>query len=97
MEDGQPTGIYEDFMTGFTVNEVEVWGRPTGIAVLPDGGLLVSDDANGTIFRVTHTGGYGRPFLPSAHALRPEAHSPGLQGPGFLEVGFEEVREGRDL
>ncbi|WP_299365085.1 PQQ-dependent sugar dehydrogenase [uncultured Paracoccus sp.] len=57
MENGKPTGVYEDFMTGFTVNEAEVWGRPTGIAVLPDGNLLVSDDANGTIFRVTHEGG----------------------------------------
>ncbi|MDO5371650.1 sorbosone dehydrogenase family protein, partial [Paracoccus sp. (in: a-proteobacteria)] len=56
MEDGRPTGVYEDFMTGFVLNEAEVWGRPTGIAVLPDGNLLVSDDANGTIYRVTHGG-----------------------------------------
>ncbi|MBB1499265.1 sorbosone dehydrogenase family protein [Paracoccus sp. MC1862] len=56
IEDGKPTGVYEDFMTGFVLNEAEVWGRPTGIAVLPDGNLLVSDDANGTIYRVTHGG-----------------------------------------
>ena len=31
----------------------QVWGRPTGIAVAQDGALLVSDDSNGTIFRVT--------------------------------------------
>jgi endonuclease/exonuclease/phosphatase family metal-dependent hydrolase len=31
-----------------------VWGRPSGIAVARDGALLVSDDANGTIFRITH-------------------------------------------
>jgi catalase len=30
-----------------------VWGRPAGVAVTRDGALLVSDDANGTIFRVT--------------------------------------------
>jgi glucose/arabinose dehydrogenase len=29
-----------------------VWGRPAGIAVTRDGALLVSDDPNGTIFRV---------------------------------------------
>lgn len=52
-ENGKPTGVYEDFMTGFTLNEAEVWGRPTGIAVAQDGSLLVSDDANGAIFRVT--------------------------------------------
>lgn len=55
MEDGEPTGVYEDFMTGFVIDEAEVWGRPNGIAVAQDGALLVSDDANGTMFRVTHT------------------------------------------
>ena len=52
MEDGRPTGVYEDFMTGFVLDEKTVWGRPAGIAVTGDGALLVSDDANGTIFRV---------------------------------------------
>lgn len=56
MEDGKPTGVYEDFMTGFVLDEDRVWGRPTGIAVTQDGALLVSDDANGTIFRVTYRG-----------------------------------------
>jgi hypothetical protein len=54
MKDGKPTGVYEDFMTGFVLNKDTVWGRPTGIAVAPDGALLISDDANGTIFRVEH-------------------------------------------
>ncbi|RYG86850.1 MAG: sorbosone dehydrogenase family protein [Alphaproteobacteria bacterium] len=53
MEDGKPTGEYEDFMTGFVLDAAQVWGRPTGLAVTPDGALLVSDDSNGTIFRVT--------------------------------------------
>jgi hypothetical protein len=56
MEDGKPTGVYEDFMTGFVLNEDTVWGRPAGIAVARDGALLVSDDANGTIFRVVYEG-----------------------------------------
>jgi glucose/arabinose dehydrogenase len=54
MEDGKPTSVYEDFMTGFVLDEKTVWGRPAGIAVARDGALLVSDDANGTIFRITH-------------------------------------------
>ncbi|HEX5514546.1 MAG TPA: PQQ-dependent sugar dehydrogenase, partial [Gammaproteobacteria bacterium] len=54
MEDGKPTGVYEDFMTGFVLDEDKVWGRPVGIAVTQDGALLVSDDANGTIFRITY-------------------------------------------
>jgi glucose/arabinose dehydrogenase len=53
MKDGQPTGEYEDFLTGFVVDNDRVWGRPAGVAVTRDGALLVSDDANGTIFRVT--------------------------------------------
>jgi glucose/arabinose dehydrogenase len=55
MKDGKPTGVYEDFMTGFVLDSDTVWGRPAGIAVAQDGALLVSDDANGTIFRVTRT------------------------------------------
>jgi glucose/arabinose dehydrogenase len=54
MHDGRPTGEYEDFMTGFVIDNDRVWGRPAGVAVTRDGALLVSDDANGTIFRVTH-------------------------------------------
>lgn len=54
MEDGEPTGVYEDFMTGFVLDDQTVWGRPAGIAVTQDGALLVSDDSNGTIFRVVH-------------------------------------------
>ena len=53
MKNGQPTGEYEDFMTGFLVDNDSAWGRPAGVAVTRDGALLVSDDANGTIFRVT--------------------------------------------
>jgi hypothetical protein len=53
MKDGKPTGEYVDFMTGFIVDNNSVWGRPAGVAVTRDGALLVSDDANGTIFRVT--------------------------------------------
>lgn len=53
MKNGTPTGEYEDFMTGFMVDNDSVWGRPAGVAVTRDGALLVSDDANGTIFRVT--------------------------------------------
>ena len=53
-KDGKPTGEYQDFMTGFVVSDKEVWGRPVGIAVARDGSLLVSEDGNGTIWRVTY-------------------------------------------
>ena len=55
MKDGAPTGEYEDFLTGFVASEEDVWGRPVGIAVAHDGALLVSEDGNGTIWRVQRT------------------------------------------
>jgi glucose/arabinose dehydrogenase len=54
LKDGEPTGQYEDFVTGFVVNDADVWGRPVGVTVAHDGALLVSEDANGTIWRVSH-------------------------------------------
>jgi glucose/arabinose dehydrogenase len=54
LKDGVPTGEYEDFVTGFVVSDSEVWGRPVGVAVAHDGALLISEDGNGTIWRVTH-------------------------------------------
>jgi glucose/arabinose dehydrogenase len=57
LEDGVPTGEYEDFMTGFVVNDSSVWARPVGVAVAHDGALLVSEDGNGTIWRVSYRGG----------------------------------------
>jgi glucose/arabinose dehydrogenase len=56
-QDGRPSGPIEDFLTGFIANEAssEVHGRPTGVAALPDGSLLVTDDAGQTIWRVSPT------------------------------------------
>ena len=53
MTDGVPTGEYEDFMVGMVLSDDAVWGRPVGIAVAHDGALLVSEDGNGTIWRVS--------------------------------------------
>ena len=50
--DGVPTGEYEDFLTGFVTPEGNVWGRPVGVAVAPDGALMVSDDGSGSIWRI---------------------------------------------
>jgi glucose/arabinose dehydrogenase/cytochrome c2 len=52
-EDGMATGEYEDFLTGFVVDGTSVWGRPVGVAVAHDGALLVTDDGNGTLWRIT--------------------------------------------
>jgi len=52
---GHATGEYEDFMTGFVVDNEHVWGRPVAVAVAPDGSLLVTDDAANCIWRITST------------------------------------------
>ncbi len=53
---GKATGEYQDFLTGFVLPDGHVWGRPVGIAVAPDGSLLVSDDGSNSIWRVSYTG-----------------------------------------
>jgi glucose/arabinose dehydrogenase len=53
VKNGVPTGEYDDFLTGFVVDNSSVWGRPVGVAVTHDGALLVSEDANGTLWRVS--------------------------------------------
>ena len=50
---GRAGGEYEDFVTGFVTAEGNVWGRPVGITVAKDGSLLFSEDAHGTIWRVS--------------------------------------------
>ena len=56
MHGGQPTGAYEDFITGFVTPEGKVWGRPVGVTVAKDGSMLVSDDGSNTIWRVSYVG-----------------------------------------
>lgn len=53
LKDGVPNGEYEDFLTGFVLDDDNVWGRPVGVAVAHDGALLVSEDGNGAIWRVS--------------------------------------------
>jgi glucose/arabinose dehydrogenase/mono/diheme cytochrome c family protein len=53
---GHANGEYEDFMTGFVVDNGHVWGRPVGVTVAPDGSLLVTDDGSNSIWRISYTG-----------------------------------------
>jgi glucose/arabinose dehydrogenase len=50
------SGEYEDFMTGFVVDNGHVWGRPVGVTVAPDGSLLVTDDGSKSVWRISYTG-----------------------------------------
>jgi glucose/arabinose dehydrogenase len=31
-ENGKPTGVYGDFLTGFVADDASVWGRPVDVA-----------------------------------------------------------------
>jgi len=54
-ENGKPTRV-DDFLTGFLVdNNKSHFARLVGLAVYKDGSLLVSDDTNGVIYRVSKT------------------------------------------
>ena len=55
---GRPSSGPEDFLTGWMLDPTrrEVWGRPVGLLQLPDGSLLVSEDGNNTIWRVSYEG-----------------------------------------
>ena len=52
-QNGQPAGPPEDFLTGFLAgNGDDAYGRPVGVTAMPDGSLLVMDDAADRIWRV---------------------------------------------
>jgi glucose/arabinose dehydrogenase len=53
---GHATGEYEDFLTGFVLDNGNVWGRPVGVTVARDGSLLVTDDGSNSIWRVSYVG-----------------------------------------
>ena len=56
LKNGHASGAYEDFLTGFTLPNGDVWGRPVGVAVGKDGALYVSDDGSHTVWRVSYEG-----------------------------------------
>lgn len=53
-KNGEPTFV-EPFLTGF-IRADGYFGRPVGLLFLDDGSMLVGDDANGVLYRVTHEG-----------------------------------------
>lgn len=58
--DGKPDR-FEPFVTGFlTDGGLKHIARPVGLAMLKDGSLLLTDDGNGTIYRIAYTGAAGQ-------------------------------------
>lgn len=57
-QNGKPTSI-EPFLTRFLYQQGGDWahfGRLVGVAMMRDGSLLIGDDTNGIIYRVSHEG-----------------------------------------
>jgi glucose/arabinose dehydrogenase/cytochrome c2 len=54
MMNGAPTGEYQDFLTGFIVNDAGAWGRPVALVQMPDGSLLLADDGANQIYRISY-------------------------------------------
>jgi glucose/arabinose dehydrogenase len=55
--DAKGNAKMEPFLTGFILDakaDPPMWGRPADVMVMRDGSLLVSDDHNGIIYRVTY-------------------------------------------
>lgn len=50
---GRPSGVAQDFLTGFLAGDGKTHGRPVGVAVDRFGALLVADDVGNTIWRVS--------------------------------------------
>ncbi|MES2626741.1 MAG: PQQ-dependent sugar dehydrogenase [Pseudomonadota bacterium] len=52
-EDNKPVG-FEDFATGWAQDN-KYWGRPVDVEQASDGSLLVSDDFNGVVYRISYS------------------------------------------
>jgi len=56
LKHGRATGVYQDFLTGFVVNDSQVWGRPVGVTEGQDGSLYVTDDGSNTLWHIRYVG-----------------------------------------
>lgn len=57
-KDGRPSGPVRQIVTGWMISPSsrDVWGRPVGLLQMPDGSLLISEDGNQTIWRLSYKG-----------------------------------------
>jgi glucose/arabinose dehydrogenase len=60
-EKGKASGVYQDFLTGFTNAQGDPWGRPASTTVGADGALYVTDDGSLSIWRVSYAGAAATP------------------------------------
>lgn len=95
---GRATGV-ETFVSGFmSADGRSHYGRPCGVAVMRDGSLLLTDDANGIIYRISYDGARGTaaPYAPPAGPMQAQAGR-GLGVPLALARPETKARGGRGL
>jgi glucose/arabinose dehydrogenase len=56
VQNGRPAGEARRFVSGWLEGQSN-WGRPVDVLSIGDGSLLISDDQNGRIYRVSYQGG----------------------------------------
>jgi len=56
-KDGKPSGEMKQFLTGWMLgpDERDVWGRPVALLQMPDGSILISEDGNNKLWRVSYS------------------------------------------
>jgi Raf kinase inhibitor-like YbhB/YbcL family protein len=72
---GRPVRV-ESFVSGFMSSDgTGHYGRLSGVAVMRDGSILLSDDANGIVYRITYEGASGQaaPLTPPAAPMLEQA------------------------
>lgn len=72
---GRPVRV-ESFVSGFiNRNGTGQYGRPCGVAVMRDGSILLSDDANGILYRIRYNDATGQasPLAPPAGPMLEQA------------------------
>ena len=57
-QNGKPSGGIEDVVSGWMLDpdSRDVWGRPVAVLQLPDGSLLISEDGNNRVWRLSFHG-----------------------------------------
>lgn len=57
LDENQAVTSYEPFAEGWLNEQTQqAWGRPADVLVMPDGAVLVSDDGNNAIYRISYSG-----------------------------------------
>lgn len=75
-EDGRTAVGHSIFAEGWLGSDGKKWGRPVGLARLPDGSMLVADDKANTVYRISYdgtAGGAGAASSPSPPPPTPVA------------------------